>query len=80
MIGSDVHGISELLAEERGLLFPANDTKKLSEMIARLAQSPQLRAQYGRRGYEYVQAKHDIREYVKSLYRLYEEHAVERKI
>jgi glycosyltransferase involved in cell wall biosynthesis len=71
VIGSNVHGIRELLAEERGLLFEDNDEMVLAAHISTLLYKPELRSEYGQRGYEYVKINHDIREYVHRLHSLY---------
>jgi len=71
VIGSDVHGISELLADDRGILFPNNDVQALADGIEELIRNPQRRIYYGRRGYAYVKSNHDIRDYARMLYQLY---------
>ena len=71
VIGSNVHGISELLADGRGLLFQNNNAQELAEKIDMLIKDPQKRIYFGRRGYEYVKVHHDIHDYVHKLQLLY---------
>lgn len=80
VIGSDVHGISELLADDRGLLFQNNNAQELAEKIDVLITDPQKRNYYGRRGYEYVKAHHDIHDYVHQLQLLYSNCKLEQTI
>jgi len=71
VIGSNVHGIRELLAENRGLLFDVNDARGLATQIETLVTNPQLRIEYGRRGHDYVIKNHDICVYVRRLHDIY---------
>jgi len=73
VIGSNVHGISELLADNRGLLFENDDSVGLAERIKTLLEDPGKRSDYGNRGYEYVRRHHDIQHYVDKLVHLYAE-------
>ncbi len=73
VIGSNVHGISELLADDRGLLFENDDSVGLAERIKALLEDPGKRSYYGKRGYEYVRRHHDIQHYVDKLVHLYAE-------
>ncbi len=78
VIGSNVHGITELLADDRGLLFDNGDPVDLAERIKTLLQNPEKRTYYGNRGYEYVQRHHDIQHYVAKLVDLYAEAKADR--
>ncbi|HNW59345.1 MAG TPA: glycosyltransferase [bacterium] len=67
VIAANVHGISELLADNRGILFENDNAEELAECIRTLLDNPALRQEYGQRGYDYVKQHHDIREYVRLL-------------
>lgn len=71
VIGSNVHGIQELLSEQRGILFEDNNPNELADHIKTLSQNAELRSMYGQRGYDYVKQNHDIRQYVRQLNTLY---------
>jgi len=80
VIGSDVHGISELLADNRGLLFQKNNAHALAQKIDLLIRNPHQRAYLGQRGYDYVKTHHDIHDYVHQLQLLYSEYALKQMI
>ncbi len=47
MVATDVPGCREVVRADTGLLVPVDDPAALAEAIAKLAQSPDLRRQYG---------------------------------
>jgi len=73
VIGSNVDGIAELLAEDRGLLFKSNDHLDLARCLRLLYLDHEKRTCLGRRGYEHVKQHHDIKDYVDRLHSIYAE-------
>jgi glycosyltransferase involved in cell wall biosynthesis len=49
LVASDIPASREVVEDgETGFLFPVGDTRRLAEIVARLARNPQLRAEIGR--------------------------------
>lgn len=60
IVATCVGGIPDILADGRGLLVEANDEEGLKSAVLRLSSDCRLRAELGRRGYEYVSNEHSI--------------------
>ena len=73
VIGSNVDGIKELLADNRGLLFKNDDHHHLANQIKLLYDRPELRRTLAKNGFYYVKRYHDIRDYAARLYQVYQE-------
>ncbi len=73
VIGSNVDGIAELLAGDRGLLFKSDDHLDLARCLRQLYQDKKMRTWFGQRGYTYVKQHHDIKDYVDELHAVYQE-------
>jgi glycosyltransferase involved in cell wall biosynthesis len=70
VIGAQVDGIAETLADGGGVLVAPGDAAALADAIADLAQRPERRAELGARGYELV-AQYDSRRAAERLARVY---------
>ncbi|MBN1999819.1 glycosyltransferase family 4 protein [candidate division KSB1 bacterium] len=71
VIGSAVGGITELLENNRGLLFESNNHRDLAQKIQTLYKNDRKRRELGQNGLEYVKKNHDIKDYVHKLCQLY---------
>jgi glycosyltransferase involved in cell wall biosynthesis len=72
VVGSRVHGIPDTVDDGRtGLLVPPGDTGALAAAIARLAGDAALRAEMGRAGRAFVEARYRWEENAAQMERLY---------
>ncbi len=78
VVAYDCDGASEVCRDnETGLLVPPGDLSRLSEALLRLTSAPQLRAQFGGRGREFVRQHFGVERMVDNLYNLYRKLAAE---
>jgi len=72
VIASDLEGPRELIKNGfNGWLFPAGDHKKLSSLILKMAEEPELSAKVGKNGFESFKNKFEISNYAKQIELLY---------
>ncbi len=71
VIGANVHGIAELLDDERGLVFESDNHHELAELLRWVFHNRRKFQNYIQRAYSYVQKFHDIRKYVAKLREYY---------
>ena len=71
VIGSRVDGITELLENDRGMLFESNNHIELANCIRKLYENKYLYSTYVENAYKYVSDFHDIRDYTNKLYNFY---------
>ena len=73
VIGSNVDGITELLSDNRGVLFKSNDHQELAKKILLFYNNPDLIQSFKDRGKKYVSENHNIETYTEKLYSFYKE-------
>lgn len=74
VVSTRVSGIPELVEDgETGLLVEPRDPVALAGAIRRLLATPELRAEFGRRGREWVRHEFDARRNIAALKQLFEE-------
>ncbi|MFN7270510.1 MAG: glycosyltransferase, partial [bacterium] len=74
VVTTRVSGIPELVEDgETGLLVEPRDPVALAGAIRRLLATPELRAEFGRRGSERVRQEFDARRNIAALKKLFEE-------
>ena len=73
VVATDVGGLKETLAEQRGLLAPAHDARALAEHLIKVLSAPEASAEMVRRAREYVQAKHNVGIMIDSYVNLYQD-------
>ena len=73
LVASRVHGIPDVVADERtGLLVPPRDVEALASAVRRLAGDADLRAAMGRAGRAFVEERYRWQENVAQMERLYQ--------
>lgn len=72
VLSTDVGGVSDVVQDgTSGLLVPVGDVGRMAEALQRLAESPQLRAEFGRAGRSYVMSRYTVPRLVDDVDSLY---------
>lgn len=72
VVATNVGGLRETLADQRGLLAPPNDSRALAEHLIELLTQPEAAAEMARRARQYVYAKHNVSAMIDSYIKLYQ--------
>lgn len=73
VIASRVGGVPEVLVDGRtGILVEPGDVSQLAETIIKLVKDPELCAEMGRNGYQFVKQNYDWEDSIDSMVELYE--------
>jgi glycosyltransferase involved in cell wall biosynthesis len=72
VIGADIPGIRELLSDNRGQLFPNNDSKALARALEQMKSGANLYSTMVEFAFEYVCKNHSIDGYCEKLFEFYQ--------
>jgi len=78
-VATDVGGVSEVVAQDGGVLVDRDDVEGFADGLRRLAQDATLREELGRRAREHVWARFTVGRLVEDVQSLYDELLVDRQ-